>query len=334
MIKKNNKIMYWLRSLLMLIEPRCILMYRRKKLFDEFYRMSKTEQEQILKRVDYYCSLPNNISLPETAPKLGNHKFFTKSKLTRHSVYFFDSYEYTRYFPDSLHWQIEEGDVNIEMTSPTFTKTRPIIKRGVNDKNLVFSNNVIINMDKIRHFLFINDPLTWEEKHGKVLFRGVIYNKENRRRFVEMYGDNSLCDLKDVDRHSKLPERFKTHKLMTLREHLEYRYIMSLEGNDVASNLKWVMSSNSIAVMPQPTCESWYMEGSLIPNVHYIEIAPDFHNLIERIEYYENNPEEAKAIVKNAHEWVKQFQKKKRENIISLMVLEKYFHSTGQTTSK
>ena len=40
----------------------------------------------------------------------------------------------------------------------------------------------------------------------------------------------------------------------TIREHLDYKFIMALEGNDVASNLKWVMSSNSIAVMTRPTC--------------------------------------------------------------------------------
>ena len=105
---------------------------------------------------------------------------------------------------------------------------------------------------------------------------------------------------------------------------------MSLEGNDVASNLKWVMSSNSVAVMPRPTCETWYMEGRLIPNYHYVEIASDYHDLIEKIEYYEAHPEEAKAIVIHAHEWIRQFWNKKREDLISLMVLDKYFRLTGQ----
>jgi len=179
-------------------------------------------------------------------------------------------------------------------------------------------------MDKVRHFLFIDDPVRWEDKQGKVLFRGVIYSKENRRRFVEMYGDNPLCDLKDTDRNSTLPERFKTDKLMTLREHLDYRYIMSLEGNDVASNLKWVMSSNSIAVMPSPTCESWYMEGRLIPDYHYIEIAPDFSDLMEKIEYYEAHPEKAKEIIRHAHEWVDGFRSKDREHLVAILTMQKY----------
>jgi hypothetical protein len=105
---------------------------------------------------------------------------------------------------------------------------------------------------------------------------------------------------------------------------------MALEGNDVASNLKWVMSSNSIAVMPRPTCETWFMEGKLIPNYHYIEIREDYADLVERITYYEAHPEEAKQIVQHAHEWCSQFQDKDREDMISVLVLQKYFKASGQ----
>ena len=105
---------------------------------------------------------------------------------------------------------------------------------------------------------------------------------------------------------------------------------MALEGNDVASNLKWIMSSNSIAVMPQPTYETWFMEGKLIPDYHYIEVKPDFSNLEEKMDYYTQHPDEAEEIIRHAHEYVKQFKDKKREDIISLMVLDKYFSATQQ----
>lgn len=108
---------------------------------------------------------------------------------------------------------------------------------------------------------------------------------------------------------------------------------MALEGNDVASNLKWVMSSNSVAVMPRPTCETWFMEGKLIPNYHYIEIKPDFSDLEERLNYYIEHPEEAQQIVDHAHAYVTQFKDRKREKLISLLVLVKYFGMTGQICS-
>ena len=112
---------------------------------------------------------------------------------------------------------------------------------------------------------------------------------------------------------------------MTIEEHLDYKFIMSLEGNDVASNLKWVMSSNSIAVMPKPTCETWFMEGTLIPNYHYIEIKPDFSDLIEKLEYYIAHPDEAEEIIRHAHEYVDKFLNRRRERIISWLVMDRYF---------
>ena len=104
---------------------------------------------------------------------------------------------------------------------------------------------------------------------------------------------------------------------------------MSLEGNDVASNLKWVMSSNSIAVTPRLTQETWFMEGTLIPNYHYIEVRDDFSDLEDRLQYYIAHPEEAEAIISHAHEYVRQFQDKKQERLISLLVLKKYFNVTN-----
>ncbi|MGR3789854.1 glycosyltransferase [Flavobacterium sp. TN-1] len=105
---------------------------------------------------------------------------------------------------------------------------------------------------------------------------------------------------------------------------------MALEGNDVASNLKWVMSSNSIAVMPKPTYETWFMEGKLIPDFHYIEVNADFSNLEEKINYYIENPSEAIQIIKNANTYCKQFYDSKREKLIGLLVMKKYFEKTNQ----
>ena len=100
---------------------------------------------------------------------------------------------------------------------------------------------------------------------------------------------------------------------------------MCVEGVDVATNLKWVMSSNSIAVMPRPSVESWFMEQKLIPDYHYIEIDKNFSNLEERLDFFIKNPSKCHEIILNANNYVKQFKNKKREELISLLVLEKIF---------
>ena len=54
-------------------------------------------------------------------------------------------------------------------------------------------------------------------------------------------------------------------------------------------------------------------------------VKPDFSDLEEKMDYYTAHPDEAQAIINHAHEYVEQFKDKQREDIISLMVLDKYF---------
>jgi spore maturation protein CgeB len=72
------------------------------------------------------------------------------------------------------------------------------------------------------------------------------------------------------------------------------------------------------------------MEGTLKPNYHYIEVKDDFSDLEERLTYYIEHPEEAEAIIEHAHEYVAKFRDQKRERLISLLVLQKYFDITGR----
>lgn len=186
-----------------------------------------------------------------------------------------------------------------------------------------------MNLNKVCHFIFVHDKKSFTEKQDKIIFRGKVKGKDSRRKFMQMYFGHPMCDLGDVSKHTTDPIEWRTEK-KTIAEHLDYKFIMALEGNDVASNLKWVMSSNSIAVMPRPTCETWFMEGTLKPNYHYIEIKPDFSDLLERVNYYIAHPAEAEGIIRHAHEYVSQFKNKKREKLISLLVLDKYFRMTDQ----
>lgn len=313
--RKNNHFIFFIKGFYRYLQPRCLAQRRLRRLLGEYYKLPMWEQEYITHRVDYYCKFNDAIFLPEDATTLGDFTYRKRISYIRdyiNSTYFFDAYEYLRFFSKRLKWVYHPGDINYLFPIPEITKSRP---HTVDNSN---SNNILLNLDKVRHFTWVYDPFTWEQKECRILFRGDASHKPHRIRFIEMWKEHPLCDLSSTSD-------------MTLFNHLRYRYIMSLEGNDVASNLKWVMSSNSVAVMPRPTYETWYMEGQLIPNYHYIEISKDYHDLIDRINYYEEHPDEVKAIVRHAHEWVELFQNKKRENLISLMVLDKYFFLTGQT---
>lgn len=311
---KNSKFLYYLRNFLCGLIPDRFFRWRYRQLMKTW--QEREDCELILDRVNYYCKLDSKTSLPEDAPRLA--EFHRKG---HRSVYYFDSYEYVRCFPPFLRWCYLFGDVRDVPVVPAIVKSRPV--KGEN------ANSVLLNMDKVRHFVFLRDRIPYPRKKNKIIFRGDVHGKPWRIHFMETWFGDEACDLGDVGRRAVNP--VWCVKKMTLYEHLRYKFILAIEGNDVASNLKWIMSSNSLPVMPRPTFETWFMEGRLIPGFHYVEIKPDFSDLREQMRYYLDNPDKAEEIITHAHDWVNQFRDKKRERIISLLVLQKYFYFTGQS---
>lgn len=66
----------------------------------------------------------------------------------------------------------------------------------------------------------------------------------------------------------------------------------------------------------------------LVAVTHYVELRPDYEDLDDKIDYYESYPDEARVIVANTY--VRQCADRKRERLIALLVLQKYFERTGQ----
>lgn len=310
------KFFYYLKSCTILLMPHFILKARKQCFLQKYY--PKYNNADLQSRLDYYNKLKEKKQIPQSSPTLANHKL---KNVNYSKVYFFDSYEFTRYFSKTLPWLFLPGDITDLQPYPTIVKSRPITENN--------ENSVLLKLNKIRHFIFVKDKTKFEDKIPKILFRGAAHGKPIRQKFIEMYINNPMCDVKDTAKDSINPINWQS-KPISIKEQLKYRYIMAIEGNDVASNLKWIMSSNSIAVMPRPKYETWFMEGTLIPNHHYIEIKDDFSDLIEKVNFYEQNPELAKNIIKNANEYVKQFKDKKREKLLGILVMKKYFEKTGQ----
>lgn len=138
-----------------------------------------------------------------------------------------------------------------------------------------------------------------------------------------------MCNLGDTQPYAGNPKEWVTSFLF-IYDHFTYKFILALEGNDVASNLKWIMGSNSIAVMCKSNYETWFMEGTLIPDYHYISIKDDFSDFEEKINHYIKYLEKAEEIIRHANAYVEQFKDEKKEFLLSLAVLDKYFTHTSK----
>lgn len=75
------------------------------------------------------------------------------------------------------------------------------------------------------------------------------------------------------------------------------------------------------------------MKPGLWRESYYIEIKDDLSDLEEKLNYYIAHPTEAEQIVEHAHEYVSQFFDAGRERLISLLVMDKYFQVTKQTSN-
>jgi len=286
--------------------------FSQKKLNSWLHEADSYPREEINERLNYYITKDKG-ELSKDAILL---KEFVLPK--KGSMFFFDLIQYTRYFKDSFKIKFKFGDVQDNQETLTIVKSRPIDHSG---------NSVLMKLNALRHYHFINDSVPYSEKKDMIVWRGVIH-KENRRSLVEQFHNHPKCDIGQINCKKGEPEWEKS--FLSIKEQLQYKFILSIEGNDVATNLKWIMFSNSLCFMPTPKFETWYMEGKLIPNVHYVHIKDDYSDMLEKMDYYSKNKVEALTIIKNAKAWVSIFQDPKLEKILSLKVLEKYFKATNQ----
>lgn len=313
---KPNKQLFYLRNFSQQLIPKYFFISRLSSRLKELEQ--RLDKEYILERVDYYNKLSASFKLPEEAMTLNS-----LSLKNARTMYFLDTYRIARWFPGNRLWMTVFGDINYIVSSPSITKSRPV--------NIDNQNNVLLKLNRYRHFNFIKDTCSFESKKDEAVFRADIGDpeKQNRVEFMKLYFGSDVCDCGSIRNMEGLPVDWLKPK-MPIGEQLKFKYVLALEGNDVATNLKWIMSSNSIAVMPRPTCETWFMEGKLIPDYHYIEIRSDFSDLEKKTQYYTLNRDKAKDIIKHAHQYCEQFRDDGREDLISLLVLKKYFELSGQ----
>ena len=123
----------------------------------------------------------------------------------------------------------------------------------------------------LNHVKQIDIP--FHSKQPKLLWRGTTTGSNARTNLVQKFYNhpNKNIDIKfsflcqDI---TFCPEGVAG--IMSYEDMLQYKFIISIEGNDVATNLKWALLSNSVVLMPIPTKASWFMEDMLIPFVHFI----------------------------------------------------------------
>jgi hypothetical protein len=275
--------------------------------------LSPADEAAVADRVRYCNRVSGPFDLDESARPFRLRAFKGKS------AYQMDLQAIMRYFDPGLRVGYRFGDIQTVPTKPMLVKSRPI-----GDDN---ENAILFKLNSIRHFTFVNDSTPFARKKDKLVWRGRAV-QPRRQAFLEKFFNHPLCDVGHYHpRHDDFP--LKKNKLSIGRQ-LQYKFVLAIEGNDVASNLKWILSSNSLCFMARPRFETWFMEGRLRAGFHYVELRDDYADLPDKIEHFLAHPEEALEIIRNANAWVAPFRRARMERVIGMRVLLKYFQDSGQ----
>ena len=233
------------------------------------------------------------------------------------------------YIGDGLPYMNE----NMRLKYPIFAKVRPIcydnilVKGGADasggggdDDDVLEKNDmlckpkkrvdsILLPLNRKRHFGIVSsvpvNDIPWEQKVGKAVWRGkygaIIHNTRSstndymKYALVSKHLNSTIVDAKFSKSTEHAPKEM-IGLYMDMKAQLAYKYIISIEGNDVSSGLKWMLFSNSVVFSPPFTMSSWAMEDTLQPFIHYIPIKRDMSNVEERIQWAESHPEETKLI--------------------------------------
>lgn len=265
------------------------------------------------RRADYYCRQALNPS-ETTGPLLTASGFRLPRTKPRHTTYFFPTRRFLNYFPQNLRFAYAPGDIYDPFAIPTLTKARLIGD----------ANATLLPLDAIRHFRYVtSDPTPWRDKKDILMSRNEVHRKA-RIPFMTRWFGHPRTDLGQVNPQGGRPDLWLKPRI-SIDEQLNYKFIACIEGNDVATNLKWVMSSNSLPVMPRPTMETWFMEGTLQPDVNYVALTDDFENLLVQMDFYLSHPAEAEEMIRRNHEYIRRFRNPDVELAVALLTLQRYF---------
>ncbi len=173
----------------------------------------------------------------------------------------------------------------------------------------------------------------WNNKINKAFWRGAITGfedlKKNERfkivKFATQYPDFfdvGFSNINLIKKDKKTTKNYLKKDKYQPCDQLEYKYLLSIDGNAFAGSFFWQLFSNSVILKNQSNYLEWYY-SKLNNNEHYVEFSSE-KELLQKIIFLNKNENFAKSIIKNANDFANVYLT--NENIIVYIykLLEKY----------
>ena len=185
-----------------------------------------------------------------------------------------------------------------------------------------------------------NNDIPFEDKKNKIIWAGSIHHGD-RIKICNRYFNNPSTLFYLLQKQKQIagknvykwdiPHENVLEKWIDIRKQLEYKYLLMIDGWSTPC-CEWKMISNSLCFKLKSSSNQRFSHRDdniidyyyylLKDNINYVSV--DEHNLIEKIEYFNNNIIKAKQIIKNSQELITNiFNKDKMKEYVKL-IIEKY----------
>lgn len=257
----------------------------------------------------------------------------------RYATYVRPAQSFFTRFARQVPFRIYAADNRSRFVRPTIVKSRLVADRD--------ARGVLLPLGFGRHWRPLERLAAadrpFREKDDRLVWRGI-----STGRFADFGDGQGLSPRYHVARLGRLhdgidvaysapfvhreqpmeitPEelRARSRGPLSMAQQLASKFLLSLEGNDVATGLKWMMASNSTVVMPLPTTETWFCEGELRPWVHFVPVAADLSDLAEVYDWCRSNLDACEEIARNGTAYVRRFLDGRNEMRLIARVVEAY----------
>lgn len=203
------------------------------------------------------------------------------------------------------------------------TDTLPIIRKA---RKTTDRSGILYDLRSLRYntpcLEVTHSDIAWNKKNNDVVWRGATTGSKTRENFVKKYHQQYDIGFSAVKQKPQLVE-FQKNRI-SIADQLKSKFIVSLQGNDLASNIRWTLFSNSVVIMPKPKWTSWTMEEKLKPFEHYLELDDELSNLEELLAWAEANDKLCQEIAQNGKSYAVQFLDRVYDDQLRLQLLKEY----------
>jgi len=298
-------------------------------------------------RIAYYCGniQPTTITLTDTMKnKCSNYTMFEKNPalMTQYHTELLTYFNMIiKHIDTNKYFMYSFGDYIDPLTIPHLIKARFAYyhQRGVTIPSPIEgTTHTLLRLNTDRHWSLVHkvqsNDIPFHDKKNTLIWRGSSTGSRHKKIEFLQHHPNKNIDIKfrkicqGVD-----PKKFILAPSLSMKQLLEHKYILSMEGNDVASDLKWLLYSNSVVFMRMPRKCTWAMEDLLIPSVHYILLKDDYSDLEEKYNWAMKNLAKCNEIAQNGKQFIQHFLNEQNEMDITKEVMLRYMNNVNIKTA-